>query len=113
MPLYFACDVWRRQAVRATELPRVPGSEHYFQPRRKNWHALAASDLAWPGSSHVDPRTLAGLLAEVQDPHLQLKVMQLCIAVVETDEHVAEGESAVLAATLTQWGLPQPALQHA
>ena len=76
---------------------------------------LAASDLAWAGSSHVDPRTLAGLLAEVQDPHLQLKVMQLCIAVVETDEHVAEGESAVLAAALTQWGLPQPqpAFQHA
>ena len=71
---------------------------------------LAASDLAWGGSSHVDPRTLAGLLAEVQDPHLQLKVMQLCIAVVETDEHVAEGESAVLAAALTQWGLPQPSL---
>ncbi len=37
---------------------------------------LAASDLAWGGSSQVDPRTLAGMLAEVQDPQLQLKVLQ-------------------------------------
>jgi hypothetical protein len=68
----------------------------------------------------VDLRTLAGMMAEVQDPLLQLKVLELCAAVVETDEHVAEGESAVLAAALTQWGLPQlrpqgtqPALQSA
>jgi uncharacterized tellurite resistance protein B-like protein len=83
---------------------------------------LAASDLSWGGSSQVDPRTLAGLMAEVQDPDLQLKVLKLCVAVVETDDHVAEGESAVLAAALTQWGLPQvrtdvkqpqPALQDA
>ncbi len=76
---------------------------------------LAGSDLAWGGSSQVDARTLAGLLAEVQDPQLQVKVMQLCVAVVETDSHVAEGESAVLAAALTQWGVPQaqPALLDA
>jgi hypothetical protein len=68
---------------------------------------LAASDMAWGGSSQIDRHTLAELLAEVQDPQLQLKVLKLCVAVVETDEHVAEGESTVLAAALTQWGLPQ------
>jgi uncharacterized tellurite resistance protein B-like protein len=68
---------------------------------------LATADLAWGGSSRVDAGTLDSLLAEVQDPQLQLEVMQLCAAVVETDAHVAEGESAVLAAALTQWGLPQ------
>jgi uncharacterized tellurite resistance protein B-like protein len=68
---------------------------------------LAAGDMAWGGSSRVDARTLAGLLGEVQDPPLQLAVLKLCVAVVETDEHVAEGESAVLAAALAQWGLPQ------
>jgi hypothetical protein len=68
---------------------------------------LAASDMAWSGSSRLDRHTLAELLAEVQDPQLQLKVLRLCVAVVETDEHLAEGESTVLAAALAQWGLPQ------
>ncbi len=72
---------------------------------------LAACDMSWAGSSQVDPRTLAGMMDEVQDPMLQLKVLKLCVAVVETDEHVAEGESAVLAAALAQWGLPQLRLQ--
>jgi len=62
---------------------------------------------AWDSSSRIDRRTLSALLAEVQDPELQLKVLKLCVAVVETDEHAAEGDSAVLAAALTQSGLPQ------
>jgi uncharacterized tellurite resistance protein B-like protein len=73
---------------------------------------LAYGDMAWSGSSQVDRRTLCSLLAEVQDPQLQLAVLKLCVAVVETDEHVAEGESAVLAEALTQWGLPQVWLQN-
>jgi hypothetical protein len=68
---------------------------------------LASSDMAWGGSSQIDRRTLAELLGEVQDPDLQLKVLRLCVAVVETDEHLAEGESMVLAAALAHWGLPQ------
>jgi len=68
---------------------------------------LATGDAAWGGGSRIDRRTLSTLLAEVQDPDLQLKVLKLCVAVVESDEHAAEGESAVLAAALTQWGVPQ------
>ncbi len=79
---------------------------------------LAASDMAWGGSSQLDRHTLVELLSEVRDPQLQLKVLRLCVAVVETDEHLSEGESTVLAAALTQWGLPlvgkaQPALLEA
>ena len=72
----------------------VPG------PARLQRHGLGRQQ---PGR----PPHAGRLLAEVQDPQLQLKVLQLCVAVVETDEHVAEGESAVLAAALAQWGLPQ------
>ena len=72
---------------------------------------LAAGDMSWGGSSQLDARTLAGLMKEVQDPQLQLKVLKLCVAVVETDDHVAEGESAVLTAAFTHWGLPQTWLQ--
>lgn len=68
---------------------------------------VATGATAWAGSSRIDRRTLPALLAEVRDPELQLKVLKLCVAVVETDEHAAEGDSAVLAAALTQWGLPQ------
>jgi hypothetical protein len=68
---------------------------------------LTASDMAWGGSNQIDRRTLSELLDEVQDPRLQLTVLNLCVAVVETDEHLAEGESTVLAAALSQWGLPQ------
>ena len=68
---------------------------------------LAASNMNWGGSGQVDRHTLSRLMAEVQDPQLQLRVMKLCVAVVDTDEHLAEGESAVLAAALAEWGLPQ------
>ncbi len=68
---------------------------------------VATDDTAWGGGSGVDRHMLSALLAEVRDPELQLKVLKLCVAVVETDEHGAEGDSAVLAAALTQWGLPQ------
>ena len=68
---------------------------------------LAASNMSWGGSGQVDRHTLSRLMAEVQDPQLQLRVMKLCVAVVDTDEHLAEGESAVLAAALAEWGLPQ------
>ena len=68
---------------------------------------LAASDMSWGGSGQVDRHTLSRLMADVQDPQLQLRVMKLRVAVVDTDEHLAEGESAVLAAALAEWGLPQ------
>lgn len=73
---------------------------------------LAASDLAWGGSSQVDASTLAGLMAEVQDPLLQAKVLGLCAAVVATDGPMTDGESAVLTAALTQWGATQPWLHE-
>jgi hypothetical protein len=73
---------------------------------------LAASELAWGGSSQLDRSTMAEILAEVSDPDLQLKVLKLCVAVVETDEHVAEGESTVLAAALAHWGVPQASRQQ-
>lgn len=68
---------------------------------------LDAHEMAWGGSSQIDRHTLGELLGQVQDPDLQLKVLRLCVAVVETEEHMAEGESRVLAAALAQWGLPQ------
>ena len=59
----------------------------------------------------VDACTLAGLLAEVDDPALRLAVLQLCIQVVEADGHLAEGESLLLVAIVEHWGLQRSLLR--
>lgn len=52
----------------------------------------------------VDPDTLASLMAEVDDPALQRKVMRLALAVAEADRHLADGEALVLQAARQHWG---------
>ncbi len=66
---------------------------------------LSDVQLTWADACRVDPRTLAELLAEVEDSALRLKVLRLCVAVIEADGQVAEGESIMLAAAVEQWGL--------
>ena len=39
------------------------------------------------------------------DPDLRLKVMDLCVAIVDADAHVSDGESLVLGMAVEQWGL--------
>jgi len=72
---------------------------------------LSPAHLPWADACRVDSRTLAGLLAEVEDPELRLKVLRLCVAVVEADGQVAEGESVVLVAAVEHWGLHREMLR--
>ncbi len=72
---------------------------------------LAAAQLTWADACRVDPRTLAELMGEVDDPGLRLKVLSLCVSVVEADGHVAEGESIVLGAAVEHWGMHLEMLQ--
>ena len=72
---------------------------------------LAPAHLTWADACRVDPRTLAEMMAEVDDPELRLAVLSLCVAVVEADGHVAEGESIVLGAAVEHWGLQRRMLQ--
>lgn len=65
---------------------------------------LAGADQNWADACKVDPDTLSQMLNEVDDAALQLKVMRLCVDVVNADQHVAEGESVVLSAVLDHWG---------
>ena len=46
------------------------------------------------------------LLAEINDPLLRANVLNLCVSLVESDQHLADGESFVLACAIEQWGLP-------
>lgn len=53
----------------------------------------------------IDDAMLASLMAEVDDPALQRKVLALALAAASADEHLAEGEALVLAAARRHWGL--------
>lgn len=66
---------------------------------------LSAAHLTWADACRVDPRMLAELMADISDPALRLKVLRLCVSVVEADDHVAEGESIVLVSAVEHWGL--------
>jgi len=66
---------------------------------------LSAAHSSWSEMCRVDPQTLAELMAEIDLPELRRKLIDLCVAVVEADGHVADGESIVLEAGLEHWGL--------
>lgn len=53
----------------------------------------------------VDEATLAALLAEVDEPALQVRVLALASAAAEADAHLAEAEALVVAAARQQWRL--------
>ena len=55
--------------------------------------------------AHVDDTTLASLMAEVSDPALQKTVLRLCMAAVQADGHLADGEALVVAAARRHWRL--------
>ena len=74
---------------------------------------LAASHLSWSGSCSIDPHALSELMGEIDDPRLQSTLLRLCVAVVEADRQVTEGESTVLVAALAHWGLQQELLRRA
>jgi uncharacterized tellurite resistance protein B-like protein len=71
---------------------------------------LLSTHRPWGASCRIDPQTLDSLLAEVDEPALRRLVLQLCVAIVEADQHIAEGESMVLVAAVEQWGLQQEML---
>lgn len=57
----------------------------------------------------VDEDTLASLMAEVDEPALQRKVLGLAVAAARADQHLAEGEALVLTAARRYWGISDEA----
>lgn len=74
---------------------------------------LSTAGLSWHPGYRIDSQTLSELLAEVADPALRIEVVRVCLAVVEADEHVAEGEEFVVSALLEQWSLQHEMLRPA
>lgn len=66
---------------------------------------LICANDCWSNVCRIDAGTLAQLLAEVGDPLLQSKVLELCVRTVEADGHITEGESRLVgAAAAAYWG---------
>lgn len=59
----------------------------------------------------VDDSTLASLMAEVDEPVLQRKVLRLAVAAALGDRHLADGETLVLEAARRHWGISEEAEQ--
>lgn len=57
----------------------------------------------------VDDSALASLMAEVDEPALQRKVLRLAVAAARADRHLADGETLVLATARRHWGLDEGA----
>lgn len=53
--------------------------------------------------SYLDDGTLAPLMAEVDEPQLQSKVLSVAACVVNADQHRSDGETAMLGAISRHW----------
>lgn len=56
----------------------------------------------------VDPATLAALLAELDEPAMQAKVLRLASAAAEADQHLADAEALLVAAVCQHWRVSTP-----
>jgi hypothetical protein len=66
---------------------------------------LSAAHLTWADTCRIEADALAALMAEIDDPALRLRLLRLCLAIIDADDLVADGEAIVLDAALTHWGL--------
>lgn len=66
---------------------------------------LSSVHLRWGDACQVDQATLASLMADIDEPALRQTLLRLCLAIVDADDQVAEGESVMLTAAIDQWGL--------
>ena len=72
---------------------------------------LTAAHSSWGGMCSVDPKTMAELMAEIDDPALRRKLIGLCVEVAEADGQVADSEEIVLVAAVEHWGLQHEMLK--
>jgi hypothetical protein len=66
---------------------------------------LAGAATHWSGTCAVDPDTMRSLMNEIDDPVMQVEVVELCAAVIDADEHLSDGECIVLEAAAEHWKL--------
>jgi len=72
---------------------------------------LSSMHLSWGDACQVDQATLAALMADIDDPALRHTLLRLCLAIVDADDHLADGESVMLIAAVDHWGLQRDLLR--
>ena len=79
---------------------------------REEWHDVVgdlyfelASSAKTLADCLADVRMIERLLDDIDDVMLRRRVLQLCMAVINADRQVDEGESAVLRAAVERWEL--------
>jgi len=65
----------------------------------------ACGQHQWSDTNCLEEHTIRSFMAEVDDPHLRRKLLELCASVIEADRHVSEGESLLLGAAVASWGM--------
>ncbi len=66
---------------------------------------LASAYDIGTSSCDIDERTLAAVMAEIDDPALRRTVLRLAVATAEADRHLAKAEAVVMAAALRYWSI--------
>lgn len=72
---------------------------------------MATSPQHWSGIQHLSRTELKQMLDEVDDVGLRLIVLEICAALCECDQHLADAEYEMLCTLADHWDLPLPVLR--
>ncbi len=72
---------------------------------------MASSHRHWSGIQHLPRTELKQMLDEIDDVGLRLIVMEICAALCECDQNLADAEYEMLCTQADHWDLPLPVLR--
>ncbi len=72
---------------------------------------MASSHQHWSGIQHLPRTELKQMLDEIDDVGLRLIVMEICAALCECDQNLADAEYEMLCTQADHWDLPLPVLR--
>lgn len=72
---------------------------------------MASSHQHWSGIQHLPREDLKLMLDEIGDVGLRLIVLEICAALCECDQNLADAEYEMLCTLADHWDLPMPVLR--
>lgn len=72
---------------------------------------MASSHQHWSGIQHLPRSELKLILDEIDDVGLRLIVLEICAALCECDQNLADAEYEMLCTLADHWDLPLPVLR--